>query len=243
MARVVVFQQAPLEHLGSLDGIFRESGLAVQVVPLYKDVPSGMDWTSIIGLVLLGGPMNADQTRTYPFLKREIHWIKQGLACEIPILGICLGAQLLAKTLGSRVYPNATKEIGWYEVNLTEASGADPLFLGLPAELTAFQWHGDTFDLPQRAVLLATSRQCRNQAFRFGTNAWGLQFHPEMTAEMIDDWLSAPENAPDLSLFPDDYAETIRSKTPVMMRRYRVWTTTLLERFAECCARRKSASP
>lgn len=242
MARIVVFQHAPQEHLGALHDIFRAAGLAVQVVPLYEDVPANMDWTSIIGLVVLGGPMNVEETRTYPFLKREIQWIKQALACEVPIFGICLGAQLLAKTLGARVYPNATKEIGWYEVHLTEASGVDPLFLGLPAELITFQWHGDTFDLPQGAVLLATGTKCRNQAFRFGTNAWGLQFHPEMTIEMIADWLFTPENAEDLSIFPSSHAETIRSKTPVMMRHYRAWTTTLLERFAECCNRRKNAS-
>ncbi|GAB4128389.1 MAG: type 1 glutamine amidotransferase [Thermogutta sp.] len=242
MTRVVVFQQAPQENLGTLNDIFRASGLAVQVAHLYADVPKSMDWSSIIGLVVLGGPMNVDETRTYPFLKKEIQWIQQALTCQVPILGICLGAQLLAKTLGARVYPNAVKEIGWYDIHLTEASGDDALFLGLPGELVTFQWHGDTFDLPQGAVLLAFGPQCRHQAFRFGTHAWGLQFHPEMTVEMIDAWLSHPENAKDLSLFPDDRAETIRSKTPVMMRHYRTWTTTVLERFADCCTRRKSVS-
>lgn len=242
MSRVVVFQHVPREHLGALHGVFRASGLAVQVVPLYQEVPANLDWTGIIGLVVLGGPMNVDETRTYPFLKREIQWIKQALACEIPIFGICLGAQLLAKALGARVYQNPTKEIGWYEVRLTDASAVDPLFIGLPAELITFQWHGDTFEIPQGAVLLATGEECRNQGFRFGSNAWGLQFHPEMTVEMITDWLSAPENAQDLSCFASGYAERIRSKTPVMMRLYRTWTTTVLERFAACCGRRKNAS-
>lgn len=239
VTRVVVFQHVPHEHLGALNEIFRASGLAVQVVPLYAGRPRSMDWTGILGLVVLGGPMNVDETRTYPFLGRELQWIKQALTCEVPILGICLGAQLLAKALKSRVYPNPVKEIGWHPVHLTEASSSDFLFAGMPAELVTFQWHGDTFDMPQGAELLATARDCRHQAFRFGAHAWGLQFHPEMTNEMIEDWLSAPENAGDLSLLPKDEAESIRSKTPLMMRRYRTWTTTVLERFAECCGRRK----
>lgn len=240
VTRVVVFQHVPHEGLGALSEIFRVSNLAVQIVPLYADLPTGMDWTRILGLVVLGGPMNVNETRIYPFLRRELHWIKQALTCEVPILGICLGAQLLAKALGSRVYPNAVKEIGWHYVHLTEASSSDFLFSGMPAELVTFQWHGDTFDMPQGAELLATAQDCRHQAFRFGAHAWGLQFHPEMTNEMIEDWLSAPENAGDLSLLPNNEAESIRSKTPLMMRRYRTWTTTVLERFAECCGRRKS---
>ena len=108
------------------------------------------------------------------------------MIADLPVLGICLGAQLLAKTLGARVYPNRVKEIGWYPIELTPAAADDPLFAQSGAQ-TVFQWHGDTFDLPAGAVHLARSPLCENQAFRYGHNAYGLQFHIEMTAAMIDD--------------------------------------------------------
>ena len=117
------------------------------------------------------------------------------LAMDLPVLGICLGSQLLAKTLGARVYPNHVKEIGWYPVELTPAAADDPLF-AQSGTRTMFQWHGDTFDLPSGAVHLARSPACENQAFRYGRRAYGLQFHIEMTAAMIDDWLSVPEQLP-----------------------------------------------
>ncbi len=242
MSRVVVFQQTSHEPLGLLDDVFAAFGLTVQVIPLYKAVPDAVDWMGTLGLVVLGGPMNVDETDTYPFLKREVQWIREALASQVPILGICLGSQLLAKALGAAIYPNRTKEIGWYEINLTEQAAEDLLFLGLPASLIVFQWHGDTFDLPKGAVLLATSPQCRNQAFRMGDNAWGLQFHPEMTTDLIDRWLSLPGNAQDLSEFPPDHAQSVRSHNVVMMRHYRAWNTTVLERFAEICTRRKATS-
>src|SRR5204863_2879167 len=110
-------------------------------------------------------------------------------------LGVCLGAQLLAKAVGAEVYRHRQKEIGWYGIELTPEALDDPLFAGLPSTQTVFQWHGDTFDLPEGAVLLAKGATCRHQAFRLGRAAYGVQFHPEMTLEMVGDWLDQPSLA------------------------------------------------
>ena len=114
-----------------------------------------------------------------------------------PILGICLGAQLIARAMGAAVYSNRANEIGWYDLRFTDAAAGDPLFQGLSVE-TVFHWHGETFDLPPGAELLASSDLCRNQAFRLGDRVYGLQFHLEVTPEMIADWCTQDDNCGDL---------------------------------------------
>ena len=150
----------------------------------------------------------------YPFLADEVRWLRQAVEADLPVLGVCLGAQLLAKALGSRVFANRVKEIGWYEVELLPEAADDPLFCDVASPATVFHWHGDTFDLPRGAVQLARSSQCENQAFRFGPSAYGLQFHLEMTAEMIDDWLCEANNCGELAGL--DYIDpaAIRRQTP-----------------------------
>jgi len=141
-------------------------------------------------VISLGGPMNVYETSKYPFLEREERFLKAALEKEIPILGICLGAQLLAKVCGSKIKQAKNKEIGWHKVNLTEDGRQDPFFSGLPSELDAFQWHEDMFEIPKDALQLAESKTCPNQAFRFGRNSYGLQFHIEVTPEMIESWIN-----------------------------------------------------
>ena len=116
--------------------------------------------------------MNVDQIDQYPFLTRDVQWIEQALSRELPLLGICLGSQLLAKTLGGRSIRTGRKEIGWYPVELSAAAADDPLF-AQSGTRTVFQWHGDTFDLPAGAVHLARSPLCENQAFRYGPTPTG----------------------------------------------------------------------
>lgn len=117
-------------------------------------------------------------------------FIRQALTDKIPILGICLGAQLLAKALDAHVKKSPVKEIGWYNVSLTEKGSNDTLFNGLSHKLEIFQWHEDTFDIPNGATLLAQAEKCKNQAFRYGSNAYGLQFHIETTPAMVEEWLN-----------------------------------------------------
>ena len=146
-------------------------------------------------LIFLGGPMSVNDD--LPYLAREMEWIRQAVAQRRPVLGICLGAQLIARALGATVRSNAAKEIGWYDLRFTDAAASDPLFQGLSLE-TVFHWHGETFDLPPGAELLASSELCRNQAFRLGDGVYGLQFHLEVTPEMIADWCAQDDNCGDM---------------------------------------------
>lgn len=142
-------------------------------------------------LIVLGGPMNVYEEELYPYLRQVEKLIREAIQKGLPVLGICLGGQLIAKALGASVTSNPVQEIGWYRLNLTAASRQAPLFTGLPEEFHVFQWHGDTFDLPAGAVHLAETAQCRNQAFLYNLNVYALQFHPEVTPEIIDTWAEA----------------------------------------------------
>lgn len=146
------------------------------------------DSADIPALIVMGGAMGANDDGRYPFLTDLKNLIRSVVALRIPYLGICLGGQLLASAVGAEVVSHRWEESGTLTVSLTEAGKTDPLFSGIAEEFTTFQWHHDSFDLPDGAVLLATSGACPHQAFRLGDSAWGLQFHPEVTEKIIRDW-------------------------------------------------------
>ncbi len=139
-------------------------------------------------LVVLGGAMGANDDDRYPFLTDLKRLIRNSVVAGIPYLGICLGGQLLAAACGARVVSQRWEEIGSRDIFLTEQGREDRLFAGLPMAIGTFQWHHDSFDLPPEGVLLASSPACPHQAFRVGDNAWGFQFHPEVTEEIIRGW-------------------------------------------------------
>lgn len=142
----------------------------------------------ISALIVLGGAMGANDDHKHPFLVKVKQLLRQVVAAGIPYLGICLGGQLLAAALGGSVVSRRWEELGVLGVNLTAEGKADLLFTGISPGFTTFQWHHDSFDIPAGGVLLASSAACPHQAFRVGDSAWGLQFHPEVTAEIIGDW-------------------------------------------------------
>ena len=147
-------------------------------------------------LILMGGPMSANDPE--PWVRNELAAIETALECSRPVLGICLGAQVLAKALGARVYRNSAKEIGWFPIDWTESAAGDRLFGDFQSPETVFHWHGETFDLPAEAVWLARSQRCIHQAFRYGEHNYGLQFHIEVTPSMIADWLQQGANCADV---------------------------------------------
>jgi GMP synthase-like glutamine amidotransferase len=144
-------------------------------------------------LIFLGGPMNVYEEERYPFLRDEDLFIKEAIQRGKAILGICLGAQLIAKALGAKVFKAPVKEIGWYDVSLTKIGSRDPQMSDLPKTFPVFQWHGDTFEIPNGAKLIATSSPISHQAFRYGERVYGLQFHLEVTEKMIQEWIETYE--------------------------------------------------
>ncbi len=187
--RALVVQHVGIEGPGRLEGWLAEGGWVLEV----RDVERGDGLPESLGgydaLVVLGGFMSVHDREQYPHLARTEDLLRQAVARDVPVLGLCLGGQLLASALGGRVTRNPVREIGPDRVTLTAAGRADPLFAGCPAELPVFQWHGETFaELPPGAVWLASSPACRHQAFRVGRRAYGLQFHFEVTEEMVADW-------------------------------------------------------
>lgn len=186
--------------MGTIATALEKAGISHRTVDTAVGRPSFPPVRSIAGLVVMGGPMGVYETDRYPFLKRELVYIRNVIDAKKPVLGICLGAQLIAHALGARVYPNRKKEIGWYRVRLTPEGKKDPLMKGSPSSPWVFQWHGDTFDLPRGARRLASSPLCKNQAFRFGTNVYGLQYHLEVDKAMVLEWLEQPGAEKELSL-------------------------------------------
>jgi GMP synthase (glutamine-hydrolysing) len=237
---VLILRHMPHEPGGTLETALSNAGLTFRYVDLFREVPARLPLEEASGLIVLGGAMNVDQTDQYPFLTCDVQWIEQAMAREMPLLGICLGAQLLAKTLGAKVYPGRRKEIGWYSVEWTTAAADDPL-LAQRGTQTVFQWHGDTFDLPAGAIHLARSPVCENQAFRYGRNAYGLQFHIEMTAAMIDDWLTEAGNCRELAELDYIDPRSIRAQTPQELPRLQTLAAEVLGRFAHMC--QAGASP
>jgi GMP synthase (glutamine-hydrolysing) len=189
---ILVLRHEPFEHLGHF-----ARHLASRNIPfIYRDLGQPLSLDGYAGVIIMGGPQSANDRE--PGLLAELRVIEEGLEAELPILGVCLGAQLIAKALGARVYKNTAEEIGWAPVYFTEAAKGDRVLGDFKSPTTFFHWHGETFDLPQGAEWLAYSELTRHQAFRHGRDVYGVQFHPEIQAEMIVDWSAQPVNCGDV---------------------------------------------
>jgi GMP synthase (glutamine-hydrolysing) len=214
MAKVLVFQHVAAEPLGTLDPMLRNRGHRIRYVNFHRNPDAKPDIGRYNALIVLGGPQMPDQGKHYPHLNEEMRCIEEALKRDIPVLGICLGAQLLAYTLGGGVRPMDEWEIGWHELMPTPLAAADPLFCALARPHPVFQWHGYTFDLPRGAVHLALSSTCENQAFRYGPNSYALQFHLELDERLINRWLSLPAYLEDIAINGRrGDADTIRRQT------------------------------
>jgi GMP synthase (glutamine-hydrolysing) len=192
--RILVFQHVPHEPLGTLDPQLREAGFRIRYVNFGRDPGQRPRLDRYAALIVLGGPMNADEVDAYPNLATEVQLIREAIDRELSVLGICLGAQLLAKALGGRVLRGAAPEFGWRHVELSEQGASDPMLGALDSRQRVFQWHEDGIELPPGVEQLASSPACPVQAFRRGKHVYGLQFHLEVSARLIERWLRVPEN-------------------------------------------------
>jgi GMP synthase-like glutamine amidotransferase len=186
-----VFSEGP----GTIEDFLSSQAVSFRIVDLStEDFPTGYEADT---LVMLGGPMSVNDADDYPYIAREEELTREFIAGGKKVLGVCLGAQIMAKALGSRVYPGPEKEIGWLDIEIVGRGGEDPVMAKLAAgpsgellkRVKVFHWHGETFDLPSGAERLARSDLYANQAFRYGKNAYAFQFHVEVREETIYEWM------------------------------------------------------
>ena len=185
---ILIIKHIDIEGPGTLGEFLEDANEPFSVVELGAGEPLPQKPTDYKAVIVLGGPMNVDEEDKYGFLKKENKFIQDVLKFEIPYLGICLGSQLLAKAAGARVIKSPVKEIGWYTIELTPAGQHDALFKAFSPQDPIYHWHGDMFEIPSGGQLLATASGCPHQALKVGKNAYGLQFHVEVTDKSIREW-------------------------------------------------------
>lgn len=195
-ASLLALQHIACEPPAAFEDELLERGLDLVRIEL-DEGERAPDWREFAGLIVMGGPMGAYEDAQHPWLTGEKRMIREAAQAGHPVWGVCLGAQLLAAALGARVYPGERAEVGLLSVELTRAASDDPVFAGAPRTFPTLQWHGDTFDLPDGATLLAGSRAYRNQAFVF-RNAYALQFHLEVSPRLAAEWGQVPAYADSL---------------------------------------------
>ena len=188
--RFVVIQHLAAEGPGLIGAVARNHGHSLDIRRMDRGdaVPAAR---TLEGLVVLGGTMAAYETAAHPYLAAEQRLLAEACTRDLPVLGVCLGAQLLAAALGARVFPGPAQEIGFGDVTLTADGTRDPILGPSGPVLPVFHWHGDTFELPAGATHLATSARYAQQAFRAGARAYGLQFHLELDRALARDWAGA----------------------------------------------------
>ena len=232
MKPILAIENEDIADLALAEEVFVAEGLPVEHVRMWKgdDLPPLGDAGAVVSL---GGDMNVDDVEAFPHLEAERGYLAEAVRRGVPVLGICLGGQLLARAVGAPVTRSPAPELGFVPIRPTEEGRADPLLSSLREGDRMFQWHVDTFDVPAGATLLATGEVVRNQAFRAGDRAWGVQFHPEVTAEELEGWLEA---VPDVEVTygrgKDEIRAEIASSLPAMHERSR----DLFRRFAALAA-------
>ena len=231
MKKVIVLQHAECEGPGILSDALAAAKLPVRVIRGDLGEPIPADLSDILALIVMGGPMSTYEHARYPFLLDEIRLLEAAVTAHLPVIGICLGSQLLAAALGAHVRPGPQKEIGWYPIHLEPAASADPLFTDAPNRFEAFHWHGDIFDLPHGATRLAHSDVTECQAFHY-ESACGILFHMEVTqasitgmAEVFSSELAqAGVSTESLASGTDRYLANLQSIGTMVFRR---WVDTI----------------
>jgi GMP synthase (glutamine-hydrolysing) len=230
MPQITCFQHIDCEGPGSLEPLFKSLNIGLHILKPFKGdaIPENLG----DGLLVLGGPMGVYEEAQYPWMAQELQAIRKALDASLPVLGICLGSQMLAHAAGAQVFRGALPEVGWRPITLTAEGKKDPLLEGLPETFNVFHWHGDTFTLPEGAKLLAGSDWFPRQIFKLGTRAYGFQCHLEVTEAMVKEWakLYAKELVPAGGPTPVERVEGGLNKNAAQLE---ALATKVFERFAK----------
>lgn len=211
MKKAVAIRHIAFEDLGSLAPALEQQGYEVTYVEASMNDLKELTSASVDLLLVLGGPIGANDESDYPFLVDELRLLEHRLAEDLPTIGICLGAQLMARALGARVYTGTGKEIGWEKIELSHFGKQSSLNHLAPEQTLLLHWHGDTFELPTDAIHLASTQKYQNQAFAWKKQCLALQFHPEVTARGLERWIIG--HACELSTTPDVSVSKLRQDT------------------------------
>ena len=223
--RVLSITHGPSVPGGVFDEVVEAAGHELErwSVPLGGAPPPASSYDAVM---VFGGSMHPDEDHRFGWLEREEEFLKEALVDKVPILGVCLGAQMLARAAGAWVGPASAPEIGWFDVELTQEGRADPVLGALSSRTNAFQWHRYTFGIPERGVELARSDVC-TQAFGLGGHAWGIQFHAEVTLAMVKAWTS--DDPDDLPVPAHDFVAATEARIPAWNEQGRTLSAAFLE--------------
>lgn len=219
--KVFILKHVPNEDAGTILPFLKKKKIPFKTISLYKEKAPEISPQEVRAAVIMGGPMNVYEEAKYPFLKWENAFLKKMFQNKIPCLGICLGAQLLAKALGAKVVKAKAPEVGWDRVVLSREAKSDLLFSEVPGrDLQVLQWHEDTFGIPKGAVRLAESRGVPNQAFRYKEFIYGLQFHIEVDRAMLKDWFKKRGDLPQILSTYDCYKKRLSAISAAIYQKF-----------------------
>ncbi len=228
MEKFLILTHDKAEGSGSLGTFLESIAIDAQTAKLHEGDNLPEDPSNLGAIISMGGSMSVHDEYVYPFLHREKEFLMHAIEANVPVLGICLGAQLIARACHAAVTKAPVKELGWREVSITDEGKRDILFQGLSRVIQVFQWHEDAFDIPEGAKFLATSRVCPNQAFRY-RNAYGLQFHIEVTRDMLSGWMEEnPERDKTLRVF-DRMAQDFERQAKTLYSNF-LWLADICKR-------------
>jgi len=224
---VLIFKHVPFEGPGLIGEMLEGRGIPFKEIDTWADEGFPLTPAGATGIIFMGGPMSVNDG--IEVIEKEKEFISQSINRDLPILGVCLGAQLVASALGANVYPGETVEVGWGEIKLTGEGMKDPVVGGVEKYIPVLHWHQETFDMPDDTVLLASSDTCINQAFRYKDNVYGLQFHLEANSEMVEEWLF--EDDDENGLVMD--SKEILYDMPEWVPRTQFWGSLVFGRFID----------
>jgi GMP synthase (glutamine-hydrolysing) len=229
----VVLRHVEHEHLGTLSSVLDAQAIPRRYVDVFRREPVPAAIEGIDGLIVMGGPMGVYEQDKFPSIARELELIGRAAHARLPVIGICLGAQMIAAALGAQVFSSGQKEIGWYQVRSVRPQ--DRFTATSPEKFMGFHWHGDTFDLPNGATCLFESDLFPQQGFRWGSNVLALQFHFEVNRTMIAEWLEDPDCKAEMATVPDLSAAAILRDTEqhgaVLEKLSASYFTSILQQF------------